>query len=168
MLVCGASNLSVDNILERLLALPATDKAQKLKVTRIGHPARVMAHEGILESTLEVKATMTDQVNFGDDRQYTGISDGLQAALARDIKEELETTLGILSGKGKGVKGKGPRGVERRKMWDEVKALRKECVQLLSGKRTLALTVFPCRYRRREGGVVKSVLKESQVLASLE
>ncbi|PPQ77946.1 hypothetical protein CVT25_015421 [Psilocybe cyanescens] len=128
VLVCGASNLSVDNILERLLALPITDKSQKLRVTRIGHPARVMTHEGILESTLEVKATRTDQ-----------------AALARDIKDELEVALGILSGKGKGVKGKGPRGAERRKLWEEVKALRKE-------------------YRQREGGVVKSVLKESQVV----
>ncbi|KJA25231.1 hypothetical protein HYPSUDRAFT_64818 [Hypholoma sublateritium FD-334 SS-4] len=128
VLVCGASNLAVDNILERLLALPVADKTQKLRVTRIGHPARVMAHEGILGSTLEVKATLTDQ-----------------AALARDVKDELETTLGILSGKGKGVKGKGPRGPERRKMWDDVKALRKE-------------------YRQREGGVVKSVLKDSQVV----
>lgn len=49
-----------------------------------------------------------------------------QAALARDVKDELETVLGVLSGKGKGVKGKGPRGAERRKMWDDVKALRKE------------------------------------------
>lgn len=63
VLVCGASNLSVDNILERLLALPVLDKAAKLKVTRIGHPARVLSHEGILDSTLEVKATRTDQVS---------------------------------------------------------------------------------------------------------
>jgi hypothetical protein len=49
-----------------------------------------------------------------------------QAALAKDVKTDLETTLGILSGKGKGVKGKGPRGSERKKMWEEVKALRKE------------------------------------------
>lgn len=62
VLVCGASNLSVDNILERLLALPVVDKTKRLKVTRIGHPARVMAHEGIMDSTLEVKATRTDQV----------------------------------------------------------------------------------------------------------
>ncbi|KAF9467175.1 AAA domain-containing protein [Collybia nuda] len=128
LLVCGASNLSVDNILERLLALPAGEKGDKLKVTRIGHPARVMAHEGILDSTLEVKATRTDQ-----------------AALAKDVKNELEITLGILSGKGKGVKGKGPRGAERKKLWDDVKALRKE-------------------YRQREGGVVKSVLAESQIV----
>ncbi|KAF9011905.1 P-loop containing nucleoside triphosphate hydrolase protein [Cyathus striatus] len=113
LLVCGASNLS---------------KGEKLKVTRIGHPARVMAQEGILDSTLEVKATKTEQ-----------------AALAKDVKNELETALGILSGKGKGVKGKGPRGAERKKMWDEVKALRKE-------------------YRQREGGVVKSVLSESQIV----
>jgi hypothetical protein len=32
-------------------------------VTRIGHPARVMSHEGVLESTLDVKATRTDQVS---------------------------------------------------------------------------------------------------------
>ncbi|KAJ7253012.1 P-loop containing nucleoside triphosphate hydrolase protein [Mycena haematopus] len=128
LLVCGASNLSVDNILERLLALPASEKGSKIKVTRIGHPARVMSHQGILDSTLEVKAGRTEQ-----------------AALAKDVKNELETALGVLSGKGKGVKGKGPRGAERRKMWDEVKALRKE-------------------YRQREGGVVNSVLAETQVV----
>lgn len=32
----------------------------------------------------------------------------------------------MLAGKGKGAKGKAPRGAERRKMWEEVKALRKE------------------------------------------
>lgn len=62
LLVCGASNLSVDNILERLLALPTQDGRGKLKVTRIGHPARVMAHQGILDNTLEVQATRSDQV----------------------------------------------------------------------------------------------------------
>ncbi|THU84385.1 P-loop containing nucleoside triphosphate hydrolase protein [Dendrothele bispora CBS 962.96] len=124
VLVCGASNLSVDNILERLLALPAPDSGEKLKVTRIGHPARVMANEGVLSSTLEVKASRTDQ-----------------AALVKDVKNELEATLGVLSGKGKGR----PKGLERKKMWEEVKALRKE-------------------YRQREGGIVTSVLGESQVV----
>lgn len=65
LLVCGASNLSVDNILERLLALPSDGKQERLKVTRIGHPARVMAHESILNSTLEVQASKTDQVPLG-------------------------------------------------------------------------------------------------------
>jgi DNA polymerase alpha-associated DNA helicase A len=62
ILICGASNLAVDNILERLLALP-----EKLDLTRVGHPARIMLGgvEGnkMLESTLEVKAGKSDQVN---------------------------------------------------------------------------------------------------------
>lgn len=127
LLVCGASNLSVDNILERLLALK-NEKGESLKVTRIGHPARIMAQQNILDSTLEVKATLTDQ-----------------ASLAKDVKNELETTLGILSGKGKGVKGKAPRGIERKKLWDDVRCLRKE-------------------YRQRESGTIKSVISESQVV----
>lgn len=63
LLVCGASNLSVDNILERLLALPPPENGERLRVTRVGHPARVMAHQGVLDSTLEVKAGRTDAVN---------------------------------------------------------------------------------------------------------
>ncbi|KAK0469147.1 P-loop containing nucleoside triphosphate hydrolase protein, partial [Desarmillaria tabescens] len=128
LLVCGASNLSVDNILERLLALPVETKAQRLKVTRIGHPARVMAQDSVLDATLDVKAARTDQ-----------------AALAKDVKMELEATLGILSGKGKNAKGRCPKGAERKKLWEEVKALRKE-------------------YRQREGGVVEAVLGESQIV----
>lgn len=128
LLICGASNLAVDNILERLLALPSRTGSEKLRATRIGHPARIMAHEGVLDATLEVKASRSDQ-----------------AALAKDVKNELEAALDMLSGKGKGAKGKGPRGAERKKMWEEVRALRKE-------------------YRQREGGVVESVLGESQVV----
>ncbi|KAG1835426.1 AAA domain-containing protein [Suillus variegatus] len=128
ILVCGASNLSVDNILERLLAIPPPERGKRalLTATRIGHPARVMANQGVLEATLEVKANKSDQ-----------------AALARDVKTEIESTLDVLAGKGKG--SKKPRGSERKKMWEEVKALRKE-------------------YRQREGGVVKTVLGESQVV----
>jgi len=47
----------------------------------------------------------------------------LKAELTKDVKAELEDTLRTLSGKGK---DKAPRGSERRKMWDDVKALRKE------------------------------------------
>ncbi|OAX43735.1 P-loop containing nucleoside triphosphate hydrolase protein [Rhizopogon vinicolor AM-OR11-026] len=128
ILVCGASNLSVDNILERLLAIQPPEKGKRapLTATRIGHPARVMANQGVLEATLEVKASKSDQ-----------------AALAKDVKSEIEATLDVLAGKGKG--SKKPRGSERKKMWEEVKALRKE-------------------YRQREGGVVKTVLGESQVV----
>lgn len=44
------------------------------------------------------------------------------------MKVELETLMSVLSGKGKGAKGKAPRGLERKKMWEEVRALRKEYV----------------------------------------
>ncbi|KAF9648266.1 P-loop containing nucleoside triphosphate hydrolase protein [Thelephora ganbajun] len=130
VLVCGASNLAVDNILERLLAFPVTKSGSRLKVTRVGHPARVMSDDNVLGVTLDTKAGMSDE-----------------AALAKDVKAELEATLGILSGKGKGAKGKSPRGLERKKMWEEVRALRKE-------------------YRKREGGVVESVLVDSQIVVS--
>jgi DNA polymerase alpha-associated DNA helicase A len=44
----------------------------------------------------------------------------------KDIKQEIEETMSTLSGKGKSAKGKAPRGLERKKMWEEVRALRKE------------------------------------------
>ena len=73
ILVCGASNLSVDNILERLLALPLPVKGEvSLRATRIGHPARVMANESVLEATLEVKAGRSDQVCDAPFTLFTG------------------------------------------------------------------------------------------------
>ena len=63
VLVCGASNLAVDNILERLLALPTTKSESRLKITRVGHPARVMSDDNILDSTLDVKAGRSDEVS---------------------------------------------------------------------------------------------------------
>ena len=44
----------------------------------------------------------------------------------RDIKSELDQNLLRLAGKEKGQKGKVPRGEERRKLWAEVRELRKE------------------------------------------
>ena len=57
-----------------------------------------------------------------------------KAALAKDVKAELEAALGVLSGRGKGAKGKTPRGLERKKMWEEVRALRKEYVVVSTTK----------------------------------
>jgi DNA polymerase alpha-associated DNA helicase A len=125
LLVCGASNLSVDNILERLLALPVPPQGERLTVTRIGHPARVIPHEGALNSTLEAQAERSDEVRILQVHVlFVGIPYIYKAALARDVKAELETALAVLSGKGKG--GKLPRGPERKKMWEEANALRKE------------------------------------------
>ena len=98
VLICGASNLAVDNLLERLVR-------HQLAVTRIGHPARVM--ETLHTSTLDAQTARSEQF-----------------ALAQDVKKDIDSAMNALSGKGKG-KLKGP---ERRKMWDEVKELRKEYV----------------------------------------
>ena len=51
--------------------------------------------------------------------------------MAKDVKSELEETLAVLSGKGKGAKSKKPRGTERKKLWEDVKALRKEYAVLI-------------------------------------
>lgn len=57
VLVCGASNLAADNVLERLLA-----RAPELSATRIGHPARVLANSRVLDSTLDARAERSEQV----------------------------------------------------------------------------------------------------------
>ncbi|KAG9046389.1 hypothetical protein FS837_004521, partial [Tulasnella sp. UAMH 9824] len=116
VLVCGASNLAVDNLLERLIP-------HGIPVTRLGHPARVLG--SLQSSTLDTQAAASDE-----------------SQLAKDVKAELETVMSTLAGKGKGKK---PRGAERKKMWDEVKELRKE-------------------YRKREGVVVKSVMSRAKVV----
>eukprot|EP01133_Synstelium_polycarpum_P018869 gene18869-22570_t len=57
VLACGPSNLSVDNILERLLAFPGI-----VNPTRIGHPARVMAQ--LSKYTMDHKSKNGDDANI--------------------------------------------------------------------------------------------------------
>ncbi|EUC61245.1 P-loop nucleoside triphosphate hydrolase [Rhizoctonia solani AG-3 Rhs1AP] len=115
VLVCGASNLAVDNLLERLVP-------HQIPSTRIGHPARILGN--LHTETLDAQAARSDQ-----------------AALAADAKSELEEAMASLAGKGKARL----RGLERKKMWEEVKELRKE-------------------YRKREKVIVQSVLSEAKIV----
>ena len=46
--------------------------------------------------------------------------------MVRDVKNELSESLLLVAGKAKGQKGKKPRGDERKKLWDDIKELRKE------------------------------------------
>ena len=62
VLVCGASNLAVDNILERLLARPPPG-CEPIKCTRIGHPARVKGTGSALDATLDAQSGRSEQVN---------------------------------------------------------------------------------------------------------
>ncbi|PTU19896.1 hypothetical protein P175DRAFT_0439566 [Aspergillus ochraceoroseus IBT 24754] len=64
VLVCGPSNISVDNIVERLVP-------QKIPVVRIGHPARLLP--SVLEHSLEV-LTHTSEA----------------AAIVRDVRKEID------------------------------------------------------------------------------
>ncbi|KAF8314019.1 P-loop containing nucleoside triphosphate hydrolase protein [Clavulina sp. PMI_390] len=115
LLVCGASNLAVDNLLERLIP-------HGIPLTRIGHPARILT--ALHNETLDAQAARSDE-----------------SALAKDVKNELEAAMNALSGKGKGRL----KGAERKKMWNEVKELRKE-------------------YRKREGSVVKNVMAQAKIV----
>ncbi|KZP00843.1 P-loop containing nucleoside triphosphate hydrolase protein [Calocera viscosa TUFC12733] len=117
VLVCGASNLAVDNLLERLVP-------HGIPVTRLGHPARVL--QTLQSSTLDAQTAASDE-----------------SQLAKDVKADIETTMNALTGKGKAR----IRGADRKKMWNEVKDLRKE-------------------YRKREGATVKAVMGRAKVVLS--
>lgn len=135
VLVCGASNLAVDNILERLVGAPEHREVFKKKgvgVTRIGHPARVVA--SLQGSTLDAQCTQS-----------------AEAQLVKDISKEIETIMNELKpttppAGNKSTKGKPKiRGSDRKKRWEEVRELRKE-------------------YRKRDRQVTSSVLDRAQIV----
>lgn len=96
VLVCGPSNISVDNIVERLSAT-----SPKTGVVRVGHPARLLP--SVLGRSLEVLSEGSEQ-----------------RGLVKDVGKEIEERVKeVRSGK---VKGKAERG----RVWGEVRELRKE------------------------------------------
>ena len=135
ILVCGASNLAVDNILERLVGAPEHREVFKKKsvgVTRIGHPARVVS--SLQSSTLDAQCTTS-----------------AEAQLVKDISKEIESIMSELKPTSAPAGNKSSktkpkvRGSDRKKRWEEVRELRKE-------------------YRRRDRQVTKSVLDRAQVV----
>ena len=110
VLVCGASNLAVDNLVERL-------SLHKVPLTRLGHPARVLAsvHDATLDSQIQHSSS---------------------GAIVKDVKAEVlrwRTVAGLMHRQlealmAKLTRGK-MRGAERRAGWAEVKELRKESVE---------------------------------------
>ena len=71
VLVCGPSNLSVDNLVERLAKC-------KLDLIRIGHPARVLA--SVLDHALEVRIRTCDQ-----------------GQIVQDVRADMDKTLQALT-----------------------------------------------------------------------
>jgi ATP-dependent RNA/DNA helicase IGHMBP2 len=131
VLVTAPSNVAVDNLVARLVgddgtALPATcsssssssgKKKHRLRVVRLGHPARVQAN--ILPYSLEAQV----QAAHGTE-------------IVADVRKELTSSLRLLS---------HPKYETRALARREVRQLRKEV-------------------RQREEGVVKSILRNAQVV----
>ncbi|GAA5907584.1 hypothetical protein JCM8208_000009 [Rhodotorula glutinis] len=122
VLVCGASNLAVDNILARL-SVPHPNFHKPIPLTRVGHPARVLS--GLTRHTLDAQSAQSD---------------------TSELLDDIKSDLAALEGQLRGGSGKNRiRGSERKKMWGEVRDLRKE-------------------FKRRQGGVVTEVISKAKVV----
>ena len=92
VLCCAPSNVAVDNLLERLVA-------NRLKVVRLGHPARV--HAELQKHSLDAIISLSDQTQ-----------------LVKDARSDIDQTLAQV----KRARSKG----ERAGLWGKLKELRKE------------------------------------------
>lgn len=137
ILVCGASNLAVDNLLERVLTTPEyKDALQRAdaRCTRIGHPARVLP--ALTGATLDVQSTSSDE-----------------GQLVREVAQEINELMSVLSprsnapraGNKSGRTAPRPKGTERRRLWEQVRALRNE-------------------YRRRDRTLTGTVLQRARIV----
>ncbi|KAK6507326.1 hypothetical protein TWF481_005765 [Arthrobotrys musiformis] len=93
VLVCGPSNISVDNIADKLGPL-------RIPMIRIGHPARLLP--SVVSNSLDV-----------------AIKHSSGGMLVDDIRKEIDEKLANAK--------KTRNGAERRKLWDDIRELRKEC-----------------------------------------
>lgn len=122
VLVCGASNISVDNILERLSPVFTAEdegstkkprrKAAKASLNpehliRIGHPARLLEanYKHSLDVLLKSLALASSEA-------------GEQRAILRDVEKDIASTVSQIK--------KCKRYGERKALWGDIKSLRKE------------------------------------------
>lgn len=135
VLVCGASNLAVDNLLERVVSGTYRDMLQRAGVgaTRIGHPARVL--QRLAGATLDAQCVYSPE-----------------GGLVRDVAREIDELMATLSpskapraGNKSSRTAPRPKGPERRSMWEQVRELRRE-------------------YRRREKTLSGSVLQRARIV----
>lgn len=136
ILVCGASNLAVDNLLERVVGTPTyRDLLQRAGAgaTRIGHPARVL--QRLAGATLDAQCAYSSE-----------------GALVRDVAREIDELMAVLSppktpraGNKSSRTAPRPKGAERRSMWEHVRELRRE-------------------YRKREKALSGTILQRTRVV----
>ncbi|KAL9059723.1 MAG: hypothetical protein Q9162_001024 [Coniocarpon cinnabarinum] len=104
LLVCGPSNISVDNVVERLAAY-------KIPMVRLGHPARLLP--SVLNHSLDVLTKTSDA-----------------ATLVQDIRKELDAKQASISKTRSGRERKAIYG-EMRELRNEYRARERRCVDEL-------------------------------------
>ncbi|SCV73933.1 BQ2448_6363 [Microbotryum intermedium] len=110
VLVVGGSNLSVDNVLQRL-SIPSPSYPNPIPLTRLGHPARVLN-------------TLTP---------YT-LDSQLSSSSASEINADLKNELEQVENQLRNASGKDRiRGSERKKKWDELRVLRRDYAKREAG-----------------------------------
>ncbi|ESN99731.1 hypothetical protein HELRODRAFT_176491 [Helobdella robusta] len=100
VLVCAPSNIAVDNLVEKL-------SDSKLKMVRLGHPARIMP--SIVNYSLDAVLESSDDTKIAD-----------------DIRKDINQTLNKLRNPKKTPPSSSPTMMERWKLRDEMRILRKE------------------------------------------
>ncbi|KAL7266393.1 hypothetical protein RUND412_011062 [Rhizina undulata] len=118
ILVCGPSNISVDNI---ILRLPPS-----LPIVRLGHPARLLPK--VVERSLDVLTTTSEQ-----------------GEIVKDVRGELDSMLGKLLGGGKGrLKGRERKEGWREvgDLRNEFRRREEKCVRDLVGNSKVVLSTL--------------------------
>ncbi|MCJ1462610.1 hypothetical protein MMC07_001212 [Pseudocyphellaria aurata] len=115
ILVCGPSNISVDNIIERLAP-------HKLSIIRLGHPARLLP--SILNHSLDVLTQSSDA-----------------AEIVRDVRKEMDSKQASIK---KTRSGKERRAIygEIKELRKEYREREKQCVTRLIGDSKVVLTTL--------------------------
>lgn len=115
VLVCGPSNISVDNIVERL-------SPHKIPILRLGHPARLLP--SVLNHSLDVLTQTSDA-----------------AAIVRDVRKEMDTKQASIR---KTKSGKERRAIygDLRELRKEYREREKKCVgNLVGGSKVVLATL---------------------------
>lgn len=90
ILACAASNIAVDNIVERLVP-------HRVKLVRVGHPARLLPQ--ILESALDAQVLRGDNSSLANDirKEMKALNGKLLKAKDRNTKRDIRKELKMLS-----------------------------------------------------------------------
>jgi DNA polymerase alpha-associated DNA helicase A len=115
VLVCGPSNISVDNIVERLAP-------HKIPIVRLGHPARLLP--SVLSHSLDVLTQTSDA-----------------AAIVKDVRREMDTKQASIRKTKSGKERKAIYG-DLKELRKEFRVREKKCVTTLVGQSKVVLATL--------------------------